>query len=119
VKYFGADATGVPPVFETKVDKATLIASLSMTGFALLYSFVNGDWGPGIPGPKWLRRAIEQPKPNADMTDEAAALMGDDLAVRDSCLACVCVCPVCVQRNPDCGCDAHACVSSAVLALRD
>ena len=82
VKYFGSDSTGAPPEFVTKVDMPTLITALSMTGFALLYAFVNGDWGPGIPGPAWLRHAIQQPKPNADMTDEAAALMGDDLAVR-------------------------------------
>jgi hypothetical protein len=80
VKYFGTDAAGEPPIYETKVDITTLIVSLAMTGFAILYALVNGDWGPGISRPVWLRKMIEQPSPSADMTDEQAALLGDDLA---------------------------------------
>jgi ABC-type amino acid transport substrate-binding protein len=80
MKYFGADSAGAPPEVLTLVDRRTLIVSLAMFGGAILYALINGDWGPGIPGPKWLRKAIEQPSSSADMSEEEAALMGDDLA---------------------------------------
>ena len=80
LKYFGADSAGTPPVVLTVVNKLTLICALSMLGGAIIYAMINGDWGPGISRPKWLRKMIQQPAPTADMTEEEAALMGDDLA---------------------------------------
>ena len=46
VKYFGTDSAGTPPEVVTQVNKRTLIAALSMTGFAIFYAMLNGDWGP-------------------------------------------------------------------------
>ena len=80
LKYFGADSAGSPPEDITLVNRRTVIVSLAMLGFAILYAFINGDWGAGISRPKWLRKMIQQPSSSADMTEEEAALMGDDLA---------------------------------------
>ena len=80
VRYFGVDSSGAIPVMVTKVERKTLIVALTMVGFAFFWAALNGDWGPGISRPEWLRKAIQQPKPNADMTSEQAALQGDDIA---------------------------------------
>ena len=80
VKYFGVDSSGAIPTTVTTVERRTLIVSLSMVGFAFLWAALNGDMGPGISRPEWLRKAIQQPKPNEDMSSEEAALQGDDIA---------------------------------------
>ena len=80
MKYFGADSAGAPPEVLTVVNRRTLIVALAMFGGAIIYALINGDWGPGISHPQWLRKAIQQPSSSADMSEEEAALMGDDLA---------------------------------------
>ena len=80
LKYFGAGSTGAPPVVLTLVDRRTLYVSLIMLAFAIAYALINGDWGPGISRPVWLRKAIQQPAPMEAMSEEEAALGGDDLA---------------------------------------
>ena len=80
LKYFGAGSTGAPPVVLTLVNRRTLYLSLIMLAFAVVYALINGDWGPGISRPKWLRKAIQQPAPMEAMSEEEAALGGDDLA---------------------------------------
>jgi len=82
LKYFGNDNGGSPPVFVTLVNQQTLIASLAMLGFAILYAFVNGDWGPGISRPQWLRQMIQQPSESGKgaLSEEELALQGDELS---------------------------------------
>ncbi len=84
VKYFGAGDGAAPGSLPTEVNMMMLIVAAAMAGFALLIAFINGDWatpcGEGLPFP-WVKKYLGKPSIGQDMSDEDAALAGDDQAM--------------------------------------
>jgi len=80
VKYFGSgeSAESAGPAVSV-VDRKYLAIAAGMAGAAFLVAIVNGDWGPGIPSPL-IQKYLGKPT-KSDMSDEDAALAGDDQAM--------------------------------------
>lgn len=77
-KYFGNSNAAPAGGGDTPINYATLAVAVALAGAAFFVAFTNGDVGPGLPFARY--RTLLGPSAKADMSDEEAAMVGDEQA---------------------------------------